>query len=62
MTDLSAAYANGAYIDGAALYPPRWDAASKAFREALGDQAEQGVSYGPSLRQAYDFFPSGSDS
>jgi arylformamidase len=56
MTDLSDAYANGAYIDGAALYPPRWDSASKALREALGEQAELGVSYGPSPRQTYDFF------
>ena len=56
MTDLSDAYANGAYIEGAALYPPRWDGASKVLREALGGRAELGVSYGPSPRQAYDFF------
>ena len=56
MADLSAAYANAPYIEGASLYPPRWDDASKALREALGGRAELCVSYGPSQRQVYDFF------
>ena len=53
---LDDAYANGAYIDGAEAYPPRWEAAAKAFREELGARAQQGVRYGPSDRQVFDFF------
>ncbi len=54
--DLDDAYANGAYIDGAADYPPRWAARADAYRRALGDRAQLGVSYGPSDRMAYDLF------
>lgn len=53
---LDDAYANAAYIEGAEGYPPRWEAAAKAFRESLGARAQEGVSYGPSARQAFDFF------
>jgi acetyl esterase/lipase len=56
MANLNDAYANGAYIEGAAEYPPRWDAASEALRAQLGDRAELGLPYGPSARQAYDLF------
>lgn len=56
MADLNDAYANGAYIEGASEFPPRWNAASAALRDALGSRAELGLSYGPSERQAYDFF------
>jgi acetyl esterase/lipase len=56
MTDLNDAYANGAYIEGASDYPPRWDAASANLRAGLGERAELDVSYGPSERQAYDIF------
>lgn len=56
MTDLNDAYANAAYIEGAADYPPRWAAASAKVRDDLGPRAELNVSYGPSERQAYDFF------
>ncbi|WP_299143733.1 alpha/beta hydrolase [uncultured Tateyamaria sp.] len=56
MPDLDDAYANGAYIDGAADYPPRWSQRAEAFRTALGARATLGVSYGPSARMAYDLF------
>lgn len=53
---LDDAYANGAYIEGAEDYPPRWTREAAAFRAALGARAQQGVSYGPSERQVFDFF------
>ncbi|MEX0310475.1 MAG: alpha/beta hydrolase [Tateyamaria sp.] len=61
MPDMDDAYANGAYINGAADYPPRWAAAAEAFRGSLGDRARLGVRYGPSSRMALDhFLPEGS--
>lgn len=56
MADLNDDYANAAYIEGAEGYPPRWAAASESLRNDLGDRAELNVSYGPSVRQAFDFF------
>ncbi|MEL6617833.1 MAG: alpha/beta hydrolase [Pseudomonadota bacterium] len=56
MADLDDAYANGAHIDGAEAYPPRWAAAAEAYRMALGDRARLGISYGPSDRMAFDLF------
>ncbi|MEL7132710.1 MAG: alpha/beta hydrolase [Pseudomonadota bacterium] len=56
MPDMDDAYANGAYIDGAADYPPRWSAQAKAFREDLGARARLGLNYGPSDRMALDYF------
>ena len=56
MPDMDDAYANGAYIEGAADYPPRWSAAAEAFRTALGPRARLGLSYGPSERMAIDHF------
>lgn len=53
---LDDAYANGAHIDGAEAYPPRWEQLAAAFRKSIGFRAEKGVSYGPTDRQAYDFF------
>jgi acetyl esterase/lipase len=53
---LDDAYANGAHIEGADAYPPRWLEAAKTFRDSLGARAQQGVSYGPSPRQSFDFF------
>lgn len=53
---LDDAYANGPYIPEAETFPPRWAAAAAAFRDALGERAELGQPYGPSPRQAYDFF------
>lgn len=56
MADLDDAYANGAHIDGAEAYPPRWAAAAEAYRMALGDRARLGIRYGPSDRMAFDLF------
>lgn len=53
---LDDAYANAAYIPDAAAYPPRWQAEAEAFRASLGFRAQQGISYGPSPRQVFDFF------
>lgn len=53
---LDDAYANGAYIEGADGYPPRWASEAKAFRDTLGPRAQQAVSYGLSERQAFDMF------
>ena len=53
---LDEAYANADFIEGAADYPPRWAKKAAAFREALGARAQLGVSYGPTDRQAFDFF------
>ncbi|MGB5863586.1 MAG: alpha/beta hydrolase [Sulfitobacter sp.] len=53
---LDDAYANGAYIEDAESYPPKWESAAKAFRETLGARGQQGVSYGPGAREVYDIF------
>ncbi|MDP3197852.1 alpha/beta hydrolase [Tabrizicola sp.] len=49
-------YANGAFIAGAADYPPRWTEAAAGFRRALGKQAELDLAYGPSPREKLDLF------
>ena len=56
MPDLDDAYANGAYIDGAEAFPPRWQHAAAAYRDALGERARLGIGYGPTERMAYDLF------
>ena len=53
---LDDAYSNAAHIEGAETYPPRWEEEASAFRENLGARAQQGVKYGPSARQTFDFF------
>jgi arylformamidase len=35
----------------------RWDREASAYREAMRGKVEFGVSYGPSPRQVYDYFP-----
>ncbi|WP_424985512.1 alpha/beta hydrolase [Microbulbifer sp. S227A] len=54
--ELDDAYANGAYIDDAAAYPPRWASAASGFRAALGARAEIALPYGPAARQVLDLF------
>ena len=54
--ELDDAYANGAYIEGAETYPPKWAKAAAAMRDALGERAQLAQSYGPSERQKYDLF------
>ena len=56
MPDLDDAYANGAYIDGADAYPPRWADEAAQFRKKSGARARLDVSYGPSERMALDHF------
>jgi len=58
MTDLDDAYANAAYIPGAADYPPRWERAAESLREGLLEQglADLDLSYGDSARQRFDLF------
>lgn len=54
--DWDDAYANGAYIPGAADYPARWESRATEFRNALGSLAETGISYGRDARQIADLF------
>ncbi|WP_226577350.1 alpha/beta hydrolase [Acuticoccus sediminis] len=58
VTDIDAAWDNGASIEGAAAYTPRWAAEAKTFRETLlaAGRARIGVPYGDSPRQHYDLF------
>lgn len=53
---LDDAYANSAHIEGADEYRVRWTTDAAAFRKSVGFRAEKGVVYGPTERQAYDFF------
>tara|TARA_R110002096_G_scaffold47539_56_gene126933 strand:+ start:987 stop:1796 length:810 start_codon:yes stop_codon:yes gene_type:complete len=54
--DMDLAYANGAFIAGAAEYLPRWQAKAAAFRAELGARAVPGLDYGPAPRNRYDLF------
>lgn len=49
-------YANGAFIPGAADYPPRWAAKAAAFRAAQGARARLDLAYGAGSRQRLDLF------
>ena len=55
--DLSDAYENGAYIPDSDRFRDRWPEAAAAFRAALGDRAEMGLTYGGRERNAFDLFP-----
>ena len=61
MAELDDAYANAAYIPGAADYPPRWERAAAALREGLLEQglADLDQPYGESARQRFDLFHPG---
>lgn len=52
--DWDDAYANGAYIPGAAEYPPKWDAAARAYRKAT--RCDLDIAYGDHPRQRFDLF------
>ena len=54
ITDWDDAYANGAYIEGAAEYPPRWAAAAAAYRARV--RADLDVAYEEHPRQVMDVF------
>lgn len=52
------AYANGAYIEGAQTYPPKWEEAAYEWRSvenAVG-RARLNLSYGESERERFDLF------
>lgn len=51
-----AAYNNRAHIPNGEDYPPRWAAEAEAFRDALGEAARLGLTYGPRPRQVFDLF------
>jgi arylformamidase len=53
--DWEDALENGAYIPGAADYPPRWNNAAAAFRSASG-WADIDLPYGDAPREALDLF------
>ncbi|WP_417412740.1 alpha/beta hydrolase [Hoeflea sp.] len=58
IADYDDAYANGAYIEGASDYPPRWAAKAQAFREALSKagKARLDLEYGTAARNQLDLF------
>lgn len=55
-TDWDDAYANGAYIAGAAAFPPKWTEMAAAFRAEIGARAEVSLPYGERDRQQFDLF------
>lgn len=56
--DLDDAYDNLGHIPGALDFPPRWEAATAAFRGAAqaAGTAKLDISYGDTARQSYDLF------
>lgn len=52
--DWDDAYANGAHIPGAADYPPKWDAAAKAYLKTI--RCDLDIAYGDHPRQRFDLF------
>ena len=56
--DWDDAYANGAYIQNAEEYPPRWAAKALAFRAALQsrDKCQLDIPYGAHEREKFDLF------
>ena len=54
--ELDDAYANGAYIEGAADYPPRWVASAEDFRNSLHERARLDIPYATGTRHKFDLF------
>ncbi|OIQ29223.1 MAG: alpha/beta hydrolase [Alphaproteobacteria bacterium MedPE-SWcel] len=54
--ELDDAYANGAYIEGAADYPPRWAASARDFRNSMQERARLDIPYGAGARHKFDLF------
>lgn len=56
--DLDDAYNNLGYIPSALDFPPRWEQAAAAYRDAAqrAGRAHLGISYGKTARQTYDVF------
>lgn len=53
--DWDDAYANAAHITGADDYPPRWQHAAAALRDALGPRARE-IAYGEASAERLDLF------
>ncbi len=51
---LDDAYENGGFIPGAENYPPKWEAAAEAFRDAVASELD--IAYGAGPRERYDLF------
>jgi len=56
MTALDDAYANAAHIPGAETFPPAWEKAAAAFRNARDGRVQLDQSYGAHPRQRFDLF------
>ena len=58
ITDWNDAYANGAHIDDAGAYPPRWQDLALAFREEMSaaGRARLDLGYGGDEREVLDLF------
>jgi len=56
--DWDDAYANGAYIEGADDFPPRWAQAALEFRQTMDARqlADIDIAYGDGERQTFDLF------
>lgn len=54
--ELDDAYANGAYIEGAEDFPPRWAASAEDFRNSLHERARLDIPYGEGARNTFDLF------
>ncbi|MFS4581000.1 alpha/beta hydrolase [Phaeobacter sp. C3_T13_0] len=54
--ELDDAYSNGAYIENAESYPPRWAASAEDFRNAVRARSKLDVPYGEGARECYDLF------
>ena len=54
--ELDDAYANGAHIEGAEEYPPRWAASAEDFRNSLHERAQLDIPYGEGERHRFDLF------
>ncbi|HHL20249.1 MAG TPA: alpha/beta hydrolase, partial [Aliiroseovarius sp.] len=52
------AYANAAFIDNAADYPPRWARLAAEFRDQMAGagRLQANLSYGTDRRQVFDLF------
>ncbi|WP_194096795.1 alpha/beta hydrolase [Marivivens aquimaris] len=49
-------FANGAYIEGAAGYPPRWQSEAAEFRKTHASRLDAGIPYGEGEREKFDLF------
>ncbi|SMP02774.1 alpha/beta hydrolase [Shimia sagamensis] len=57
--DWDDAYSNGAYIEGAEAYPPRWASEAAAYRAS--SNAEEDIAYGDGERHKFDLIQPNGD-